>query len=355
MRKWLKFLIFGIPLVFLASLALPPAIPDRPYMKPRRVEMASQHVSDFAEKMKKGMEEVYSEVIASVKDLKTSFFMKEQKEAVLSDEEMLRVMSFNVRWDGQEESPEISWDKRKNQVASVIRFHRVDLAGLQEPFKKQMDDLAEMLLDYGWVGVGLDDGKDKGPMDSIMYRKSRFEVQEEGNFFLSPTPGTPSKGWDAKFPRGVIWVKFLDKKTKKSFFVFNTHFDYHGKLARDESAFLLREQISEIAKEDPFIVTGDFNLFPELGGLETYRILTQGNEEIEGKILRDAHHIAKFPHHGPTGSWSGFKEAGQPGIKPDYIFVGKSLDVVSHGILADCFDGKFPSDHLPIVADIIVK
>jgi endonuclease/exonuclease/phosphatase family metal-dependent hydrolase len=306
-------------------------------------------------KLKKALEESLPPITLSVKEVKSSLTLKEPVLFELLEERMLRVMSFNVKWDDEKEDPNHLWKKRRNQVASVIRFHKVDLAGLQEPFKRQMDDLSTLLPEYGWIGTGLEDGEIKGPMDAIMYRKSRFALLEESHFYLSQTPEKPSTGWDAKFPRGVTWAKLYDKKTKKRFYVFNTHFDYHGHSAREESAFLLKQKIAEIAKDAPFIVTGDFNLFPEMGGKEVYETLTQGNEEIEGRLLRDAHFSALYPHHGPTGSWSGFKEAGQPGIKPDYIFVGANLDVITHGILADCFDGRFPSDHLPIVADLVLR
>ncbi len=348
MKKWLQIILMGIPLVFLVSQLFHPIPNGRPYMKSRRTLTPTQNMNVVLDKIKNGMQEAYSHVLASVKP-------SSHESIATLEESLMRVMSFNVRCDEEKEEFETLWDQRKNQVASVIRFHRVDIAGLQEPFQNQMEDLKATLSDYDWVGVGLNNGKDSGPMDAILYLKSRFEVKESGNFYLSTTPLVPSIGWDAKFPRGVTWAKFYDKKSDKTFYVFNTHFDYHGKMSRDESAYLLRGKISQIAKDIPFIVTGDFNLFPDLGGEETYRILTQGNEE-EGKLLIDAQHIAKYPHHGPTGSWSGFKEAGQPGVKPDYIFVGESLDVITHGILADCFDeGKFPSDHLPIVADIQLK
>ena len=267
-------------------------------------------------------------------------------------DEIFRVMSFNVRWEDGD--PEHGWDLRKDHVVSMIRFHRADLVGLQEPFKCQIDDLRSQLLEFEEFGVGLDDGLEAGPHDAILWRKSRFQFVDSGSFYLSPTPESPSKGWDAKYPRGVVWVKLFDRRMDKGFYFFNTHFDYHSRLARDESAFLLREKISEIAMDTPFIVAGDFNLFPELGGLETYNLLTDSEEHMPGKPLIDAQKAALFPHHGPTGTWSGFKEPGQPGIKPDYIFVDQNVKVYLHGVLADTFDGQFPSDHLPVVADVVV-
>lgn len=269
-------------------------------------------------------------------------------------EEASRIMSFNICWDNKEEF-ENCWTSRKNIVASMIRFHRVDLVGLQEPLYQQMEDLQALLPEYSWLGVGLEDGKKKGPFDAVMYRKERYRVIDSSCFFLSSTPDKPSKGWNAKFHRGVTWVFFEDQKTSKKFFFFNTHFDYHSREARNESAYMLRQKITSLSHELPFVVTGDFNLFPLLGGGHTYQILVEQQSEPDLAVMVDAQYVSEFPHHGPTGSWSGFQEPGQPGIKPDCIFVDPKIRVVTHGILTDTFDGnKFPSDHLPVVTDIIL-
>ncbi|NGX56994.1 MAG: hypothetical protein K1060chlam5_01250 [Candidatus Anoxychlamydiales bacterium] len=266
-------------------------------------------------------------------------------------ETSIRVMSFNIRWKGCEnnEPTEICWKSRKENVASIIRFHKADILGLQEPTKDQLDELNSLIPEYAYCGQGLEDGENKDPVNPILYLKDRFKLLDNSIFYLSDTPDIPSIGWNAKFLRAVTWAKFKDFKTDEVFYIFNTHFDYHSKSARDKSAKLLKEKIKEIANDSSFIVTGDFNIFPNLGGNETYKLLTNDN------LLIDAHFKSIFPHHGPTGSWSGFKEPGQPGIKPDYIFVSKSSKVLTHGILADSFDGNYPSDHLPVIAEIEIK
>lgn len=265
-----------------------------------------------------------------------------------SSKNFVRIMSFNIHFkDCEEKNPqECLWKFRKEFVASMIRFHHMDLIGLQEPTKDQLNDLINFLPEYQWYGIGLDDGKDKGPIDAIVFLKERFQIIESSHFYLSPTPQILSKGWNARFARGVTWAKLKDLKTNQILYFFNTHFDYHSILARNKSAQLLREKVMQISQNHPFIITGDFNIFPDLGGDETYKILTRDN------FLIDAQFKTELPHHGPTGTWSGFKEAGQPGIKPDYIFVNKKINVKSHGILADTFDGRFPSDHMPVVSEI---
>jgi len=251
---------------------------------------------------------------------------------VIQFEEAMRVMSFNILSDDDSVH---AWDQRKSSVISMIRFHRADLIGLQEASRSQIQDLMGALPEYGVY---------EGLYNPILFRKSWFELVSSGSFFLSPTPNQSSIGWDAKFPRTVCWIKLLDKKRGGEFVFFNTHFDYHGPIARNESVHILEQKIPEIGGKCPFVIAGDFNLFPDLGGQKTYQLLTAS--------FADAQKLAQFPHHGPTGTWSGFKEAGQPGIKPDCIFVGPGIEVYLHGILSDTFDGEFPSDHLPVVADL---
>lgn len=249
-------------------------------------------------------------------------------------DEAMRVMSFNILSDDHLEH---AWEKRKASVVSMIRFHHADLIGLQEASHEQLTDLAASLPEYNAFA---------GNYNPILFRKSRFQLVSSGSFFLSPTPNTLSVGWDAKFPRAANWVKLHDKKMGKEFVFFNTHFDYHGSVARNGSAALIQLKALEIAGNSPVILAGDFNLFPDLGGDQTYKLLTTS--------FLDALVSAQFPHHGPTGTWSGFKEAGQPGIRPDCIFVSPKVEVFLHGILSDTFDGQFPSDHLPVVADLAI-
>lgn len=250
-------------------------------------------------------------------------------------DEAMRVMSFNILSD---DNVEHAWEKRKGSVVSMIRFHHADLIGIQEASDGQHEDLATSLPEFGSFA---------GNFNPIFFRKSRFQVLASGSFFLSTTPNVQSLGWDAKFPRAVNWVKLLDKKMKKEFLFFNTHFDYHGSMARDESAELIKSKVAEIGGNLPIVLAGDFNLFPNIGGEKTYKLLTTA--------FLDALVSAQFPHHGPTGTWSGFKEAGQPGIRPDCIFISPKVEVYLHGILSDTFDGQFPSDHLPVVADLVIR
>ncbi|HET6646226.1 MAG TPA: endonuclease/exonuclease/phosphatase family protein [Pyrinomonadaceae bacterium] len=265
----------------------------------------------------------------------------------------IRVMSFNIRYD-EPRDKENAWPNRKELVASMIRFHQADLVGVQEALERQMRDLEKLLPDYGWVGVGRDDGKAGGEFSAIMYRKARFSRVESSTFWLSETPDVPGKGWDADYPRIVTWLKIKDTTTGKLFFHFNTHFDHRGVQAREESAKLLLKRISTIAGRLPVVVTGDFNFNESSIG---YQILT--GKILEKEIgsqssLGDARYLSRHGHHGPTSTFNEFK-ALIPDMKIDYVLVKGNVRVLQHGALSDTWDGRFPSDHLPVLAEIAIE
>ena len=66
--------------------------------------------------------------------------------------------------------------------------------------------------------------------------------------------------------------------------------------------------------------------------------------------LLDAIARTLTPHHGPTGTFHGFTGVTEPGGRIDYVFVTPAWQVRQHAILADHWDGRYPSDHLPVLA-----
>ena len=260
----------------------------------------------------------------------------------VSTDSTLRVMTFNIRYNNPGDG-EHAWPHRKERVASVIRFHEADLVGVQEALNGQIDDLEALLPAYAWIGVGRDDGVAAGEFSPIFYRKDRFELLEQATFWLSETPEAPgSKSWDAALTRIVTWGRFRDKTTEKVFYLFNTHFDHRGAQARTESARLLLEKIDVLAGDALVIVTGDFNVTPTT---EAYRVMVTE--------LEDARRRSVTPPHGPEGTSFGFTvEAGEQGRRIDYIFVHPDVRVQHYGVLTDHWHGHFPSDHLPVLAEV---
>jgi endonuclease/exonuclease/phosphatase family metal-dependent hydrolase len=226
----------------------------------------------------------------------------------------------------------------------MIRFHGADLLGVQEALPEQLADLDARLPHLARFGAGRT-AERSGEFCAIFYRKDRFDLLAHDTFWLSETPEVAgSKGWDAAYERVVTWGRLRDRRTGTVFYHFNTHFDHVGKQARRESARLLVTRIGEIAGHAPVFVSGDFN---DVAESEAYVTMTGGG-------LRDAFTASRAPHHGPTSTWNAFR-AIEPGRRIDFILVMGALEVLQHAILSDTLDGgRFPSDHLPVVAEVRV-
>lgn len=261
------------------------------------------------------------------------------------DAHSLRVVSFNVRLNTAADRLD-AWPYRKGAVAGLIRFYAPDLVGLQEPQRNQLDDLAAALPGYAWFGQPRADGGARDEYCAILYRTDRLERLAHDTFWLSETPDVPAiRGWDAAFPRIVTWGQFRDRASGDTLYLFNTHFDHAGELARAESARLLRQKVREIAGDAPVIVTGDFNATPDAEPIQTMR----------DPGMADAREAAAEPPYGPASTWNGF-DAIVPGRRIDYVFVGEGVRVLRYGELAETYDGRrFPSDHLPVLADLVIE
>lgn len=254
----------------------------------------------------------------------------------------LRVASYNIRYNNPDDG-EHAWPYRKDRVVSTIRFNGAHLIGMQEVLKNQMDDLAQGMDEYQWIGVGRDDGKEAGEYAPIFYRTDRLEVLESGTFWLSKNPDIPgSKDWDAALTRIATWAHFKDLATDSTFYHVNTHFDHRGELAREKSAELIAHRATRMAGTSPIIVTGDFNFVETTPG---YRALTAA--------FQDAYYATEEPHHGPAGTFSGF-EVGATSLERriDYIFVQENVRVLQHAILSDNWKGAYSSDHLAVLATV---
>ncbi len=255
-----------------------------------------------------------------------------------------RVMSYNIRYNNPDDGVH-AWPNRKERVASTILFNQADIVGVQEALKQQMDELEALLPGYAWVGVGRDDGVEAGEFSAIFYNTARFNVLEDGTFWLSKTPEVPgSKDWDAALTRIATWGYFEDKASGSRLYIYNTHFDHRGSEARTQSAGLIAQRATEAAGDAPLVVMGDFNFTPDRPG---YAMLTEK--------LADTFHSTEQPHHGPDATiYGGFEVTHKPGRRIDYIFTNDAVNVVQHATLSDNWDGAFASDHLAVLATLEV-
>lgn len=261
----------------------------------------------------------------------------------------LNIMSFNVRYDNAGDSLN-SWQYRKDIAAQVIKDHDIDIVGTQEVLSHQLNDLKERLPEYTAIGVGRQDGIDKGEYSAILYKTDKFNEIQSGYFWLSETPEIAgSKGWDGACERIATWAVLQDKETKKQVFFINTHLDHIGKIARQEGVTLLLDRATELAKGFPIIMTGDFNATPESDVIKHVTDTSNPQHLIHSKDIAST----------TSGTQWTFHDFGRLPVEQrefiDYIFVSKGILVEKHAVLPEKMNDKFISDHSLIVAEIEIK
>src|SRR5687767_13798885 len=97
------------------------------------------------------------------------------------------VMTYNIRYDNPADGIN-QWSSRKEKVFALIKKYDPDIFGVQEALHHQLTDIQNNCTGYKFIGVGRDDGKDKGEFSAIFYKASRFDVIEQNTFWLSETP-----------------------------------------------------------------------------------------------------------------------------------------------------------------------
>jgi endonuclease/exonuclease/phosphatase family metal-dependent hydrolase len=260
----------------------------------------------------------------------------------------LYVMTFNIRLNISSDSLN-AWPFRKDKLASEILFHGIHLLVVQEALHDQVLDLKERLPQFRYTGVGRDDGKEKGEYSAIFYDTSILTILKSETFWLSQSPAIAgSKGWDAAITRIVTWAKFRDKRSKKIFYAFNTHFDHIGEVARKESALLVLRKVKEIAGSMPVVFTGDFNSKPSD---EPIRVIA---DPLNPLRLTDTKEISVTPHYGPTGTFNAFQSKERDDQPIDYIFIKNGWKVLKHATISQSWDGRFASDHFAVMATLVL-
>jgi endonuclease/exonuclease/phosphatase family metal-dependent hydrolase len=286
---------------------------------------------------------IFVPISNSAKNVMFSFILNEVQN---SNSNRLRVMTYNIRFDNPADGVH-AWPNRKELVASVIRFHKADIIGVQEALEHQIQDLMELMPGYDWVGVGRNEDEG-GEFSAILYRSSVVTVKAAQTFWLSESPDEPgSQSWDSSLPRIATWAHFVTSSEERELFVLNTHFDHRGEQARLESAHLIKEQTSRLANGLPVIVMGDLNATSEQPPLA----LLSDTPLPDGRSLHDGFVHSLQPHHGPASTWTGFTKI-EADRRIDYIFASEDLPIHYHAILTDKLEDRYPSDHLPVLVEV---
>ncbi|MBE0637153.1 MAG: endonuclease/exonuclease/phosphatase family protein [Bacteroidales bacterium] len=253
-------------------------------------------------------------------------------------------MTFNIRFDNPNDGKNI-WENRKTEVLELIKYYHPGFFGLQEAMNNQLEFINDGLKDYAFIGVGREDGKQKGEYTPIFFDSTSFQLISHHTFWLSETADEVSVGWDAALERICTYGLFMDKETGDSIHVFNTHFDHMGKVARLMSAKLIEQKIDGVASGSSFIILmGDLNCTPESEPFQVLQEELDYGAEISLKGL-----------YGPDGTFNGYVEDLVMTERIDHIFT-RNFKVNSYRHIDDRMKNNgYLSDHLPVIAEIEVK
>ncbi len=249
-----------------------------------------------------------------------------------------KAMTYNIRY-GAAQDGENHWNLRKYFLKDQIAFYEPDFFGVQEAMHFQVKYLDSCFANYNYVGVGRDDGKEKGEYSAIFYNSDKFKALNQSTFWLSETPDKISVGWDAAMERICTYALFEVKSTKQQFLVFNTHFDHIGEQARIHSAQLIHNKIKELnTKNAPVLLMGDFNLEPT----------SEPIQFLSDKFNDSFIHSVESPF-GSIGTLNAFECKETFSRRIDYIFTSKNnIKVLKYATFTDSKDCKYPSDHFPV-------
>lgn len=251
----------------------------------------------------------------------------------------LRVMTFNIRLQLAQDGDN-DWPHRRDLAVEAIEESGCVAVGLQEVLPGQRRDLLEALPHFEPVD-GFERRDYLGNISPIIVDERRLAVEEQGAFWLSTRPELVySKGWDARWPRICTWAVLRDRLTDLRFALINTHLDNHGQTARLEGAKLMIKRAAEL-RPLPIVVTGDLNAHLESPPL--LELFASGLRDT----FRDVH-----PDESRIRTAHRFRGGGDGPQKIDHVLCDAQWTVSAAHIDRRERDGRYPSDHYPVWAEL---
>jgi len=256
-------------------------------------------------------------------------------------------LSFNIRFDNPKDG-ENAWPNRKEMVGQWVKSESPDVIGLQEALRHQIDDIKKVATAYSEYGVGRDDGKSRGEHCTILYLKKRFSLDKSdcGTFWFSDTPEkVASKSWGNEIPRICTWARFIEKKTDKGFYVYNSHYDHRSQPSRLGASELIIQRISKRKRSnEPIILMGDFNASENNPAIKIFK-----DEPLN---LVDTFRVVK-PDEKMVKTFHGFRGGSFSGGKIDHVFMLPKMGKVSSAeIVRFNKEKRYLSDHYPVRAKL---
>lgn len=268
----------------------------------------------------------------------------------MSEPVRFKILSCNIRVDVPADGESGNgWNDRKALCAEVMLAQKADLICVQECQNKHFSDLSQSLTGfdaYGLCNPALEFSRN----NAIFYSRDRFEMVSAGGFWLSETPHVAgSISWDSARPRFANYVDLKESASGRDLRVWNLHFDHIGQTARENQARVFVEGAQVFGDELPQFVTGDFNAdasnpcidVVKAGGWQDTYTVIHGAEEPG--ITYHAFIGPEFATKRSPGNFVG---------KMDFVFCKGPVKALSAGIIRDNRNGRYPSDHYFVSAEV---
>lgn len=264
-----------------------------------------------------------------------------------------KVLCCNIRVAlPEDEAKGVGWPQRKELCIDVIKKYKPDIICLQEVLKVQEEDFKEAFPKFqllGFDGPEMDahqEGYHGIAKNPILYNTKKYELLSAGIYWLSEKPLVAgSKSWDTARARHTNWVRLKDKKSKKEFRILNLHLDHVSVLAKINQAKMVAEESSQYLADFPQILAGDFN--------------SRADSPVFTSIKENGWTDSFTAVHGdaaPGYTGHGFQghnyEKGKPDGKIDYIFYKGDVKSHASAIIRDNRNGRYPSDHYFLYAEL---
>ena len=266
-------------------------------------------------------------------------------ESVALTTESIKVMSYNVLYD--------LTDRDVNEVAEFIKSQNADVFGTQETMDEHKAAILATMTDYDcYTGVKL---KGSNMQNMIFWNKTKFKAVSKGFQYLTDTPFVESKIPESNSYRGFSYVVLESLETHKQFMFVNVHITYRNAAgetnddgARWKQAKYLKKFLEGSKYETmPIVLVGDFNSVPSS---QTLTLMENT------KRMDRAAWVAK--QKGDLEGTIAVSERTKRDTKYafDHIFVTSDRITVNYFTAVDKRNasGTYYSDHLPVVADIVI-
>lgn len=265
-----------------------------------------------------------------------------------------RFLAFNIWGDFFGNPPE----ERDREEAVVVRRLNPDFIALQEVtenfWKSRL--FTELAGEYEVVGRGIGSAPGSNASNALLYRKSRFVLEDSGAKWFCP---------ELDWSKGVVWAVVRDKNTGRKLALFSTHFWWRCDGRGDDwirlnNAQFLRETMFAVARKHDAAVVGGGDLNSPMDHQAMRYLLAHGlksAQESAEVAPREFPSYHGFPLRTPDGDYRGVSGAREQNranpkmLRIDHIFFDPSR------IKVDRFDTDISplacrvSDHHPIIAD----